>query len=387
MIRYLELDNYRSCQNLRIGLAEPVVALLGKNGVGKTNILHGIQIAAGLCAGRESEYLLDINSHDSKKPIVIGLSFDIDGQEFQYRVTLQRQNIKEILTRDSQKLFSRDGIDVSYLYDDGIEKKYQIGLRAATVPTLLQILSPSDQAVIALSPVLSYLESVQYYALPYRFPEHIHHENSYIETASYNAWKSSYLQDKKPGLSVQMRLLHLSLTDPSRFLELKQLLGDNGLGIVSDIEIMPFQIPNKQIQGVSETTYIIIFVPGKQLAGAEKRFMLTGLSSGTVRVVEILTYLIFDKNSCILLEQPEDSIHTGLLAKLIDILRTYSGQTQLICTTHSPRVINILAPSAVRLITAEDGKTSATELSEHDLASARTYIKNEGTFADFLDTL
>lgn len=104
-------------------------------------------------------------------------------------------------------------------------------------------------------------------------------------------------------------------------------------------------------------------------------------------ILQLLTYLVFDKNSCMLLEQPEDSIHPGLLAKAIDILRTYSARTQLICTTHSPRVMNLVGPAGIRLVTAVSGSTRVASLSDTDLIAAKGYLQDEGTLAEFLDTL
>lgn len=103
--------------------------------------------------------------------------------------------------------------------------------------------------------------------------------------------------------------------------------------------------------------------------------------------LQLVTNLVFDNNSCMLLEQPEDSIHPGLLAKVIDILQTYAGRTQLICTTHSPRVMNLVDPAGIRFVTAADGNTSVSELSTKDLKAAKSYLEDEGTLAEFLETL
>ena len=58
-----------------------------------------------------------------------------------------------------------------------------------------------------------------------------------------------------------------------------------------------------------------------------------------------------------LVEHPEDSIHQGLLRKLLGVLRTYSGQSQLILSSHSSVVFNTLDPRAIRLVTMEEGNT------------------------------
>ena len=133
------------------------------------------------------------------------------------------------------------------------------------------------------------------------------------------------------------------LAGKSRFDEFKTLLGKNGLGLMQDMRIDEVKLQNgDSSEEGAEPAYSISFMPGAGLAGAGRWFPFNGVSAGTLRIVQLLTYLIFDRASCMLLEQPEDSIHPGLLTKVIDILRTYSGRTQLICTTHSPRVLNIV---------------------------------------------
>src|SRR5207249_4889664 len=143
--------------------------------------------------------------------------------------------------------------------------------------------------------------------------------SSFIEVARYDAWKAGLAQGRAMR-SVQMRLLHLSLAMKPQFEELKTLLGENGLGLLADIRVEPVEVrlrgrpAGERTEDAVEPAYAISFMPGTGLAGSGQWFRYSGLSAGTWRILQLLTYLIFDKNSCMLLEQPEDSIHPGLLA-------------------------------------------------------------------------
>jgi predicted ATPase len=89
-----------------------------------------------------------------------------------------------------------------------------------------------------------------------------------------------------------------------------------------------------------------------------------------------------------LLEHPEEGIHRGLLRKLVDLLRDYSDQTQLIVTSHSPVVFNTLDPESVRLVTMEnEGLTKVRALSPDELGVADRYLEEEGSLSDFLETV
>jgi len=408
MLDFIEIKNFRSCEDVQFRLGEPVVALLGKNGAGKTNVLHAIQLVVNLCVG-EAESASGIHPRHASEPTGFTLRFTIGTDAFEYRthrsaVFAMNEVVEESLLKNNSIVFSRTG-EVTKTNIEGFPSEFRIGTQAATLPTLLQIL-PKDHSVMSvLKPIAEHLRSVHYYALLQGFQEHFSgpkrsvladqwgDSTPFIEVAKYEAWKAELAQGRARR-SVQMRLLHLSIADNPSFKELKKLLGDDGLGLLSDIRIEQVRLRGKpsvenadKIDEAFETAYALSFIPGAGLAGAGQPFRYSGLSAGTWRILQLLTYLVFDKNSCMLLEQPEDSIHPGLLAKVIDILRTYSGRTQLICTTHSPRVMNLVGPAGIRLVTAENGKTSVNALSDGSLTAAKGYLKDEGTLAEFLDTL
>jgi predicted ATPase len=121
------------------------------------------------------------------------------------------------------------------------------------------------------------------------------------------------------------------------------------------------------------------------MGGAGRSFQFSDLSVGTRRVIRVVTSLLFDKRSLMLIEQPEDSIHPGLLRKLIDMMRSYSDGSQIIFTTHSSEVLDILRPEEVLMTTARDGKTSVRPLSPDEVARARRFLSDEGSLSDFLE--
>ena len=88
-----------------------------------------------------------------------------------------------------------------------------------------------------------------------------------------------------------------------------------------------------------------------------------------------------------LLEQPEDCIHPGLLYKLLDLLRTYSHQTQVIFSTHSLEVLGAMRPEEIRLVTAKRGTTHCRGLSPPERESASRFLKEEGSLGEFIEAL
>lgn len=241
MLDSLEIKNFRSCEDVRLVLGEPVIALLGKNGVGKTNVLHAIQLAADLCVG-ESESFFGLHPRDSKQPTSLVLRFSIGPSRYVYRtirsaLVAKSEDFEESLERDNTTLFRRKG-EHTEVPNAGLPTGVRFGTRAATLPSLLQILPQDNSLNVELKPVADYLRSVRYYSLLQGFQEHLApsarafsfgdasgDSSPIIEVARYETWKAELAQGRGKR-SVQMRLLHLWKTDKPSYEELKTLLGD-----------------------------------------------------------------------------------------------------------------------------------------------------------------
>ena len=399
MLESFTIKNFRSCENTSIRLNEPVIALVGKNGVGKTNLMHAIQLVAELCVeGSDSTFLVYPRDHSSLTEFK--LSFTINSVKCEYHTKRSSRLPRDTILEESLKaggisLFHRDGETIQT--EDKNLPDLKIGMRTSALSALLQLLPQDHELKKELDPIDVYLRSVRYQPLIQGFQEHVTGrsifrgigESPVIELSRYEAWKAAQ-RDGPPSRSVQLRLLDLFLTDDQRWRELTILLGEDGLGLIQDIKVEDVMVRRNsrdETEPDSEEGYVISFIPCAGLAGAGRPFRFRGLSAGTWRIVQLVTYLIYDKYSCMLIEQPEDSIHAGLLAKVIDILRTYSGGTQLICTTHSPRVMNLVGPRCIRFVTANDGRTRVSELTDSDFQAARAYLEDEGTLSEFLETL
>lgn len=388
MLTSIEIGNFRSCDSVRLSLNEPLVALVGKNGAGKTNLLHAIHLVAELCIGEpDSRYRL--TPHDRSKPVTLSLEFSIAESHYRYQTSRNSSGVlavSEMLERDGVEIFKRDGEQLSASIEPfrgGMAVPAQMGSLF-----LLTQLAPTGSSLSAiLRPISAYLRGIRYYPLLHRTQEHSErHLAPFIEAAVYERWKLA-LASGRPSDSVPMRILHMHLTKDDRLEEIQRLLGDDGLELISEIRVEEVKLRGRRTDASLEVAYTITFVPCSRIAGAGHPFRYSGLSEGTWRVVRLLTYLIFDESSCMLVEQPEDSIHSGLMGNVIDILDTYSDRTQLVCTTHSPRVMNLVGARGIRIVTADNGRTAVAGLTDAELLASKSYLLDEGSLAEFLDTL
>jgi len=228
------------------------------------------------------------------------------------------------------------------------------------------------------------LKGIRYYPLDTDVPES-EDNTGLISQKTYNEWFARFRAVGDPGTSVLTRLVHLSLTDQPRYRELCDLIGPPGLDVVNNIHIRPVRSKKSTHEQQSEEVkwYWSVFQPNLQCEPLD----FENLSAGTQRIVRLLVSLIFDQSSVMLVEHPEDSIHRGLLIKLLDVLRGYSDQSQLILSSHSAVVFNTLDPKAIRLVTMEEGNTKARALTNDELSAAGKFMEEDGSLSDFIETV
>lgn len=74
---------------------------------------------------------------------------------------------------------------------------------------------------------------------------------------------------------------------------------------------------------------------------------LESLSSGEKQMLRILVECVAARRSCILIDEPELSMHVDWQHRLVECMRTVNPHAQIILATHSPEVMANLADSAI----------------------------------------
>lgn len=87
-------------------------------------------------------------------------------------------------------------------------------------------------------------------------------------------------------------------------------------------------------------------------------FDASQLSDGTLRVFGILLALYqTPAPRLLIIEEPEQTVHPGVLGVLADAVREAGEQTQIILTTHSPNFVDHFLPEEVRVVSLTHGLT------------------------------
>ena len=117
-------------------------------------------------------------------------------------------------------------------------------------------------------------------------------------------------------------------------------------------------------------------------------FKWNELSDGTRRITWIVLNILLTDNKIILIEEPELGIHPHQLARLMDFIKDQSEHKQIIITTHSPEVLDVLEShelDRIKIARYDEvrGTTVIEGLSEKKMALIQKYIKNTSLLSNY----
>jgi predicted ATPase len=111
------------------------------------------------------------------------------------------------------------------------------------------------------------------------------------------------------------------------------------------------------------------------------------ISDGTLNLTALIIALFFEKNSIVIMEEPERNIHPRLILKVMDIIKEAASETgkQILLTTHHPTVVRGAGAEKLLLIHREGSFSHISKPSEkekvivflkHEIGVDELFIKN-----------
>jgi predicted ATPase len=129
--------------------------------------------------------------------------------------------------------------------------------------------------------------------------------------------------------------------------------------------------------------YVPVFRVTEEGTGQGHDLNMSQISDGTLRMLGMLTAFYQPKAPTkIAIEEPEQMIHPGLLAVLVDAARDYLDNEriprQFFTTTHSPNLLDIFEPSSIIGASFENGVSKFSRLSERQMKILRDGLYTSG---------
>ncbi|WP_221290335.1 AAA family ATPase [Stygiolobus caldivivus] len=103
--------------------------------------------------------------------------------------------------------------------------------------------------------------------------------------------------------------------------------------------------------------------------------------SGLIKMLTIMTALAL-RPKVLAIDEVEDSLHLKYIERLLDVFGYFSDGTQIILSTHSPAVIDLVNPSDLVLVSRVGLSTKVRKVNKKDGELKEFLVKNGITLSD-----
>lgn len=110
------------------------------------------------------------------------------------------------------------------------------------------------------------------------------------------------------------------------------------------------------------------------------------VSDGTIRALAMLVACYDPRNTALILEEPENSLHPWIIKEIVNHLRRLSSKKMVVVTTHSPVVLNMLSPAEVWVIFKGEGETQLKPLIGFDSELMADWESGKYRLFDYLES-
>jgi len=367
-IRKLRLRRFRSLRSESLDLSNPLF-LVGKNGAGKSNIVDAFGFLsecmtlplATVFENRGGTNAVRYRSGERSRPGNFAMRVDFtfsNGQSAEGWYAFEIRALPDYSFSIVREKCSVSIADSKYWFDRD-EKGFQTnvgGLRPSLEPQALAL--PVIGGTVEFGPVLKGLSGMRVFS---------------IQPA-----KVQELQEPDAGMQLK--------SDGSNLASVLQTMGRGDKPKLERLcELLKTVVPDTvKVRTIKHGKRLSLEFLQEWEAGTEKksvRFEAFSMSDGTLRALGILS-AFFQRTlpTLIAIEEPEGTIHPEALGSILDVVKTFARDTQIIITTHSPELLDAswIQPENIRIVTWNRGVTHVQPLGSASVKALQSHLMGAG---------
>ena len=342
MITTLTVSNYRSLgENVQIRFGRFTV-LVGPNGSGKSNVMDALRFVAdamhmGLSGAITSRHGIDaVRRWSGGHPYNMAIKLDAtlpDGPAH-YAFELTGSSAEEYEVELEEAVVVRGSDHARFRVERGEWKEGPVGLRPPldTRSLALQLVGGDTR----FKDLVRALQNIALYAI---FPDTLRAPQKYSPSKPMSRHGDNWLSILRDQTEATWK--------PELIAALHKLTGDT-----------------EDIRVTQAASYLVAEFRHKSPNKKPKWFTAAQESDGTLRFAGIVTALLQEPAVPVVgIEEPEVTVHPDAIPLLHDYLAQASKRSQVIVTTHSPELLDLVQPEDVRVVMrSDDGVTSVAPL-------------------------
>lgn len=401
----ITVGGFRNIRNVKLDF-DSITALVGLNGYGKSNLMDAIDFGFDfihfpsntrnvmmsskrgipiLKSNAGQDYSFDIEVKTLSK----GLRYFIN---YGYAFSWQTDNAPAKITREYLKIKKDEKNQKynSYIVRDNQRAQY----RSAETGRCNKSIKIDDSSLV-ISKLLSFddlfyadiikqINSIQYF-----IERHLDAGPSFMPAPFVvKGFQELELQGIQ---SIPRAIFYLKKDHKDKYELLidsfKRLFPD-----VKDIEVEEIKLNRPNKMNISEDVPFVFTDSIYSMSIMDDKMIqpvgFEGLSDGTKRIFMMLTFAIIADIkglSMIAIEEPENSIHPGLLQNYLDVISQLINNCKIIITSHSPYIIQYLNPHSIYIgLTDNNGEANFGRIASTKvnalLKDASEYDKSVGDY-------
>lgn len=416
-LEQVEIKGYRSCLSTSFTPHRELSALIGLNGAGKTNVLQAIRLLINKQKGHfsrrylpqtekgaDSEVTAWFSLPQLEKRIGVRMRFSImeSSRRDELVAVSETWNLHSLTSSKSWRslppveLF-REPDQLRYtqehlffLDDQAI---YSRSKRPDTERSMIELQESiklmNDPTVLrAVLAVTDFRAGITYYSAsrftdPSRCP------------SSFEVDEDGRIVDSYAAPAPHLKFIY----DLYRLRELNQALYKTYCRFVSRQQLgLLSRITWKEIELSSSTAEVrsgggvkkihkrkTLVIPKVQIGSSYITF--NQLSEGTFKTLALIFYIITDSSRLLMIEEPEVCIHHGLLARIVDTLKSYSKEKQTLISTHSDLLVDQLEAENIFVVEMARSGTHVKQLDQWLTKEGRNalhaYLAETGSLGEY----